>query len=87
MRDTPLAQNGPFSLKYQQGQWVIAGKDGHRLAELSGQLIDCSGREEFKPDGVIRSAYARGVEAQFVWEAMNNEWKRRYGSPEAKESP
>lgn len=63
---------GPFSLTYSQGGWVIADVEGVRMAELTGILIDGSGRKEPYPDGIIRSREQREAEAEFTHRAVNN---------------
>lgn len=79
MRDTPIHLNGPFTCEFeQQCSWVIRGRDGVPIAEVGGILVDGSGRKEKYPEGIIRSKRARQEEAQFVLEAMNNEWRRRF---------
>ena len=75
MRDTPIHLNGPFTLQYEQRHWVIRGRDGIPITELTGCLIDGSGRKDRYPDGYIRSEQAREEEAKFVVEAMNLLWK------------
>lgn len=71
MRDTPIHLNGPFTLRHEQGGWTIYGRDGVRITELTGRLVDGSGRKDKYPDGVIRSKPAREEEANFVHAAMN----------------
>ena len=72
MRDTPIHLNGPFTLALeQQAAWVIRGRDGVSICELSTRLIDGSGRIDKYPDGFIRSAQAREEEAKFVLNALN----------------
>ena len=72
MMDTPIHINGPFTLRYEQGHHVIRGRDGIPITELTGQLIDGSGRHDKYPDGVIRSEQAREEEAKFVLDALNH---------------
>lgn len=75
MRDTPIHLNGPFTLAFeQQCAWVIRGRDGVQVAELSSQLIDGSGRKDKYPDGLIRSRQAREEEANFVLNSLNMAW-------------
>ena len=72
MKDTPIEFNGPFTLLEEQGQHIIRGADGVRIAELTGQLIDGSvNRSKADYDPVIRSRVARRDEAKFVLDAMN----------------
>jgi hypothetical protein len=72
MRDTPIHLNGPFTLKLeQQAAWVIRGRDGVSICELTTKLIDGSRRIEKYPDGMIRSKQAREEEAKFVLNALN----------------
>lgn len=72
MRDTPIHINGPFTLALeQQARWVIRGRDGVPICELSTKLIDGSNRIDKYPDGFIRSAQAREEEAKFVVNALN----------------
>lgn len=72
MRNTPIHLNGPFTLKFeQQAAWVIRGRDGVPICELTSQLIDGSGRKEKYPDGMIRTRAAREEEAKFVLDALN----------------
>lgn len=75
MRNTPIHLNGPFTLKYEQGHHVIRGRDGVPICELTGQLIDGSGRKEKYPDSFIRTRDAREEEAAYVLAAMNAMWK------------
>jgi hypothetical protein len=81
MVDTPIAQQGPYKLVHEQGHWVIVGQDSVPLCELTGQLLDGSGRMSKYPDGVIRTAEARQAEAEFVLAAVNAEWLLHYGGP------
>jgi hypothetical protein len=72
MRNTPIHINGPFTLAHEQGHWVIRGRDGVPICELTGQLIDGSGRTEKYPDGFIRTPTAREEEARYVLAALNH---------------
>ncbi len=75
MRDTPIHLNGPFTMQLeQQCAWVVRGRDGVQICELTTQLIDGSGRKEKYPDGFIRSKQAREEEAKFVLNALNAAW-------------
>lgn len=71
MRNTPIHLNGPFTLKQEQGHWVIRGRDGVPMCELTTKLIDGSRRLEKYPDGMIRTEDAREEEAKFILAAMN----------------
>jgi hypothetical protein len=72
MRDTPIHLNGPFTLAFEQRcVWVIRGRDGVAICELTRQLIDGSRQIDKYPDGKIRSEQAREEEAKFVLAAMN----------------
>lgn len=71
MQDTPIHLNGPFTLRLEQGHHVIRGRDGVPICELTGKLIDGSGRKDKYPDGMIRTEQARTEEAQFVLNALN----------------
>jgi hypothetical protein len=73
MLDTPIHINGPFTLAtlHASGAHVICGRDGVPICELTGQLIDGSGRKEKYPDGFIRTRQARKEEAEFVLRALN----------------
>lgn len=72
MMDTPIHINGPFTLSEEAGAHVIRGRDGIPICDLTGQLIDGSGRHDEYPDGIIRSRQARREEAKFVVDAMNH---------------
>lgn len=82
MKDTPIEQNGPFTLDSPVGDYgfmyhTIRGRDGVAIVEITGQLVDGSCRTKVYPDGVIRTRAARREEAQFVLAAMNAEhWRR-----------
>lgn len=54
MMDTPIHINGPFTLSEEDFAHVIRGRDGIPITELTGQLIDGSGRHDKYPDGIIR---------------------------------
>lgn len=72
MQDTPIHLNGPFTMRLeQQAAWVIRGRDGVQICELTTRLIDGSGRKDKYPDGMIRTPQARQEEAQFVLNALN----------------
>lgn len=70
MQATPIHLNGPFTLLHQQGYHVIVGKDKVPICELTGQLIDGSGRDIY-PNKIIRTREDRQAEAQWVVNAMN----------------
>ena len=72
MQNTPIHLNGPFTMQFEQGHWVIGGRDGVTITELTGRLIDGSGRKDRYPDGFIRTPGAREEEAIFVLTALNS---------------
>lgn len=76
MQNTPIHLNGPFTMKFEQGHWVIRGRDGVTITELTGKLIDGSGRKDKYPDGYIRTEAAREEEANFILNALNAAVKR-----------